>query len=127
MTTTKKSKVKHYSGYNVQTICDVEIPLNSAGGEPRFEYQKFECGDLIRRGNERSHFLLLQTCDYPEERRTSISIFDSVSDMVYYVQQMLTQTVNLYQVANIYTRNNFWHNVIKSWKYVKHHVKQYDC
>lgn len=125
MDNTNKRHAQHLSVNKVQTICDVEIPLTGIGREPKFEYIKFECGDVMRWNARKQKFLLMQTCDHPDQRRIDISVFDNAADMVYYLKNVLTQHVNMYKCLKIYTRHNFWHDVIKTWPYVKYAVQQY--
>lgn len=125
MDNTNKRHAQHLSVNKVRTICDVEIPLTGIGRETRYEYIKFECGDVVRWNARKQQFLLMQTCDHPDQRRISISIFDNAADMVYYVKEILTQEVNSYKLLKIYTRHNFWHDVLKTWPYVKYAVQQY--
>lgn len=124
MATKKKPSALHYSCYNMQVICELRVPLQHGSTDNKYEVQRYECGDVIRSANGRSRYILIVTTFYPDDRRTSVSVFDDCAAMIYYVQCRLTELVNLYQVAEIETYNNFWHGILSAWKFVKYHIKR---
>lgn len=118
----KVKKAKFYTLVKNISICDLEIPLDEDSQGKSFEYIKYEYAEVISWNQKGPRYALIETASFPDERRTTFSIWDDWRDIIDHLFGVLQDRVQMYQVCKIYTYPNFFRDLLSHRKYVKYHL-----